>query len=123
MGRNMFLVSKDSLILDGRSFRLLPDEHTCSNLLRRNAGKKVVIANLVYRYGPDCYYCHMPLAIFFALDLEDEIPLPLPSDYPTIEHLVQRRYKKTYQGLNIHELANLRLACPDCNHLKGGSEG
>ena len=49
--------------------------------------------------------------------------MPLKFDYPTIEHLVQQKFKNSYDGKNIHELANLRLACPDCNHLKGGQEG
>lgn len=70
---------------------------------RRYMATKPAIADLVEEWDRRCAYC----GVTVARDLFRRAP-----DQPTVDHFVPKRAG----GRNV---ANLVLACSQCNHLKG----
>jgi len=73
--------------------------------------KKISVISQIYeRDGRDCFYCETEL-----LPLEGIVKTAgdIPSNYPTIEHIIPR----VIGGGDA--LSNLRVSCPECNNAKG----
>lgn len=90
---------------------------TSSDTVRLNSkSQKVrVVKNLAWQWGHRCFYCNRPLNLDLVgtVSSQDEV---LSQDYPTIDHYIP----KAVGGKS--EMSNLRLACPQCNHLKGSEK-